>query len=92
MELKLVKDKIMAGSFSVVEVYLEGLKPRIEREWEKIGKKPKKKELELLAESEINKSVCEARKEREKWDKNSRIRPGIKRSRRGIWYNSSRAS
>jgi hypothetical protein len=38
MELKLIKDKIMSGSFSVVEIYLEGLKPRLRRNG-KIGKK-----------------------------------------------------
>src|SRR3989339_806180 len=57
MELKLIKDKIMSGSFSVVEIYLEGLKPRIEKEWEKLGKKPKesgkKKVEEKLDEKEV---------------------------------------
>jgi len=46
MELKLVKDKIMVGNFSVVDIYLEGLTPRIAKQWEKLGKKPKKKEIE----------------------------------------------
>jgi hypothetical protein len=44
MELKLVLDKIKSGSFNVVDIYLEGLKPRIEREWEKLGKKAKPRE------------------------------------------------
>jgi hypothetical protein len=66
MELKLVKDKIMTGSFSVVEIYLEGLTPRINKEWDKLGKKPKKREIELVAEEEIKKSIEEAKKEREK--------------------------
>ena len=46
MELKLVKDKIMVGNFSVVDIYLEGLKPRIVKQWEKLGKTPKKKQIE----------------------------------------------
>ena len=69
MELKLVKDKIMSGNFPVVDIYLEGLKPRIEREWEKLGKKPKKREIQLVEEEEIKKAVEEAKKEREKWEK-----------------------
>jgi hypothetical protein len=66
MELKLVKDKIMVGNFSVVDIYLEGLAPRVEKQWEKLGKKPKKKVLELADLDEIKKSVEEAKKEREK--------------------------
>ena len=69
MELKLIKDKIMSGSFSVVEIYLEGLKPRIEKEWEKLGKKPKERKIELASEEEIKKSIEEAKKSREKFEK-----------------------
>ncbi len=66
MELKLVKDKIMVGNFSVVDIYLEGLKPRIVKQWEKLGKTPKKKQIELADMDEIKRSVEEARKESEK--------------------------
>ncbi len=66
MELKLVKDKIMVGNFSVVDIYLEGLKPRISKQWEKLGKTPKKKEIELADLDEIKKSVEDAKKERKK--------------------------
>jgi hypothetical protein len=66
MELKLVKDKIMVGNFSVVDIYLEGLKPRVAKQWEKLGKKPKKKQVELVDLEEIKKSVEEAKKESEK--------------------------
>jgi len=69
MELKLVKDKIMTGSFSVVEIYLEGLKPRVVKEWEKLGKKPKKRQLELVSEEEIKRSIEEAKKAHAKAEK-----------------------
>ncbi len=62
MELKLVKDKIMSGSFSVVEIYLEGLSPRLKKEWEKLGKKPPERKIELVSEEEIKKSIEEAKK------------------------------
>ncbi|MGV8152535.1 MAG: helicase HerA domain-containing protein [Candidatus Nanoarchaeia archaeon] len=67
MELKLVKDKIMTGNFAIVDIYLEGLKPRVEKQWEKLGKKPKKRELQLVDETEIQKSVEEAKKARDKF-------------------------
>ena len=69
MELKLVKDKVMAGNFTIVEIYLEGLRPRVEKQWEKLGKKPKKREIQLVAESEIKASIEEAKKDRAKWEK-----------------------
>ncbi|MFA5764428.1 MAG: DUF87 domain-containing protein [archaeon] len=69
MELKLVKDKLMTGNFSVVDIYIEGLSPRLQKQWEKIGKKPKKAEIKLLDVSEIKKSVEEAKKAREVYEK-----------------------
>jgi len=67
MEIKLMKDKIMSGSFSVVEIYLEGLKPRVEKEWKKLGKKPKPRQLKLVSEDAIKKSLEEAKKSREEF-------------------------
>jgi hypothetical protein len=69
MELKLIKDKLMTGNFSVVDIYVEGLGPRLQKQWEKIGKKPKKAEKKLLDASEIQKSVEEAKKAREIYEK-----------------------
>ncbi len=67
MELKLVKDKLMTGNFTVVDIYLEGLKPRMEKQWQSLGKKPKKKEIELIDESAVEASLASAQKERDKW-------------------------
>lgn len=78
MELKLVKDKIMVGNFSVVDIYLEGLTPRIAKQWEKLGKKPKKKEIELADMEEINKSVEEAKKERAKIESKEKVQKAEK--------------
>jgi hypothetical protein len=69
MELKLIKDKLMTGNFSVVDIYIEGLGPRLQKQWEKLGKKPKKVEKKLLDEAEIKKSVEEAKKAREVYEK-----------------------
>jgi hypothetical protein len=69
MELKLIKDKLMTGNFSVVDIYIEGLGPRLQKQWEKIGKKPKKIEKKLIDASEIQKSVEEAKKARAVYEK-----------------------
>jgi hypothetical protein len=69
MELKLIKDKLMTGNFSVVDIYIEGLGPRLQKQWEKIGKNPKKVEKKLLEVSEIKESVEEAKKARDMYEK-----------------------
>ncbi len=69
MELKLMKDKLMSGNFSVVEIYLEGLKPRIAKEWQKLGRTPLKRQLQLVSEEEIQKSIAEAQKARSSFEK-----------------------
>jgi hypothetical protein len=74
MELKLVKDKVMTGNFSVVDIYIEGLKPRLDKQWEKLGKKPQKKEKLLADISEIKKSVEEAKKARAKFEKEESVK------------------
>jgi len=72
MELKLVKDKLMTGNFTVVDIYLEGLKPRMEKQWESLGKKPKKKEIELIDEKELETALDKAQKERDKIEKENK--------------------
>jgi len=79
MELKLVKDKIMSGSFSVVEIYLEGLKPRVDKEWEKLGKKAPKRKIELVSEEEIQKATEEAKKEHAKAKVKEDVKKGEKK-------------
>ncbi|MDA3836625.1 MAG: DUF87 domain-containing protein [Nanoarchaeota archaeon] len=64
MELKLVKDKVMSGSFSVVEIYLEGLAPRVAKEWDKLGQPAPKKELELIDDAEMAEEEAKTAKEK----------------------------
>ncbi|MCK4997518.1 DUF87 domain-containing protein [Candidatus Pacearchaeota archaeon] len=66
MEIKLVKDKIMTGNFSVVDIYLEGIEPRMAKQWSKLGKKPKKREVKLVDLEKIKASVAEAKAESDK--------------------------
>jgi hypothetical protein len=66
LELKLAKDKIKSGNFNMVQIYLDGLTPRVQKLWDKIGKKPKKVEIKLLDESLILDAVNKAKEERAK--------------------------
>ena len=72
MELKLVKDKLMTGNFTVVDIYLEGLKPRLEKQWASLGKKPKKKEIELINVEELESTLTKAKEERQKWEEKNK--------------------
>ena len=69
MELKLIKDKLMTGNFTVVDIYLEGLVPRLAKQWITIGKKPKARELQLLSEADVKASLASAQAEKAKWEK-----------------------
>ncbi|MCF7865836.1 DUF87 domain-containing protein [Candidatus Woesearchaeota archaeon] len=42
LELKLALDKVKAGNFNMANIYLEGIQPRINKLFEKLGQKPKK--------------------------------------------------
>jgi hypothetical protein len=63
LELKLAVDKIKSGNFNMVQIYLDGLTPRIEKIWNKIGKKPQKLERKLVdldaMEAELKKAQAE---------------------------------
>ncbi|HIH38742.1 DUF87 domain-containing protein [Candidatus Woesearchaeota archaeon] len=62
LELKLSKDKVKSGNFNMVKIYLEGLTPRIDKAWQKLGKTPKQKELELIDEVVLREEMEKARK------------------------------
>jgi hypothetical protein len=66
LELKLAQDKVKSGSFNMVDIYLEGLKPRIKAQWEKLGKEPKKREIKYVSEAELEKELEKAKEERKK--------------------------
>ncbi|MEM4625437.1 MAG: helicase HerA-like domain-containing protein [Candidatus Pacearchaeota archaeon] len=72
MELKLVKDKLMTGNFTVVDIYLESLKPRLDKKWQELGKKPKKREVILVDAKEVEASIKQAEKDREEFEKNQK--------------------
>ena len=66
LELKMALDKVKAGSFHMVDIYLEGLNPRIKAAWEKLGKQPKKREKMLISSDELKEELEKAKREKEK--------------------------
>ena len=66
LELKLSKDKVKSGNFNMVQIYLDGLTPRVKKMWEKVGKEPKKLEIRLLDTTEIDAAVKKAKAEKKK--------------------------
>ncbi|MFH1174609.1 MAG: DUF87 domain-containing protein [archaeon] len=68
LELKLSLDKVKSGNFNMVDIYLEGLTPRIETQWKKIGKTPKKYTVELVSAAEIQEELKKAQAERAKFE------------------------
>jgi hypothetical protein len=66
IELKLAKTKLKESSFNMVDIYLEGLTPRITGLWTKLNKKPKKYEKKYISLDDIRLSVKTSEKIREK--------------------------
>jgi len=68
MELKLALDKVKAGNFNMVQIYLEGLEPRVKKLWDKLGVKPKKLEIKMVSEEAMKAEIEKAKQDRAKFD------------------------
>ena len=68
LELKLATDKVKTGNFNMVQIYLDGLMPRIQKDWDKLGKKPEKLEKKLVSEEELQEAITKAKKAREQFE------------------------
>src|SRR3989338_8685037 len=73
LELKMSQDKVKSGNFNMVNIYLDGLKPRIKAQWDKLGKTPKKREIKYFSESEFE---AELRKAKERGKANEAEKAG----------------
>jgi hypothetical protein len=71
LELKLSLDKVKSGNFNMVDIYLEGLRPRIEKLWTNLGKTPKKYEIKLVSADELAADLKIAKEEKAKAIKNA---------------------
>ncbi|MFH1850684.1 MAG: helicase HerA-like domain-containing protein [archaeon] len=68
LDLKLAKDKVKSGTFNMVDIYLEGLAPRVKTHWQKLGKMPRKKEAEIVSDDELQREFELAKKARDNLD------------------------
>ena len=68
LELKMALDKVKSGSFNMVDIYLEGLKPRVKEQWKKLGKEPEKRRAKLVSESELREEFIKAQEARKKFE------------------------
>ncbi|HLG24555.1 MAG TPA: DUF87 domain-containing protein [Candidatus Nanoarchaeia archaeon] len=79
LELKMALDKVKSGSFNMVNIYLEGLTPRIKANWEKLGLAPEKRKINLVSESELREELEKAKEARKKYDEEKKTgkRPAL---------------
>ena len=82
LELKLAGDKLRVGGFGMVDVYLEGLVPRVRVEFEKLKKPIPKREVKRLSDSELAKQKKIAEKERAEFAKKNAMAEKPKESKK----------
>jgi hypothetical protein len=68
LELKLALDKVKSGSFNMVQIYIEGLLPRLKKHWEKLGRQAPKLEKKLISDSEMKADLEKAKEAREAYE------------------------
>jgi len=73
LELKLALDKVKSGNFNMVDIYTEGLIPRIKSQWKKLGKEPKKYKRATVSAEEIQADIKKAQAERAKYEAEHKI-------------------
>jgi len=66
LQLKLALDKVKSGNFNMVDIYLQEVIPRVQKLWEKLGKKPKKLEVKTIDLSSLKEDLKKAEEERKK--------------------------
>ncbi len=85
LELKMALDKVKQGSFNMVDIYLEGLKPRLTDQWKKLGKEPEKKKATLVSESELREEFIKAQEARKKFESEHKVPGGAISTQKGIF-------
>ncbi len=76
LELKMASDKVKAGSFNMAEIYFESLVPRLKNEWDKLGMKPKQREVRFVDEEELQKEFERAKEARKKFEEEAKKKGG----------------
>jgi tetratricopeptide (TPR) repeat protein len=66
LQLKLSLDKVKSGNFNMVEIYLQEVTPRLIKLWDKLGKKPKKREVKTVDLNALKEEMRKGEEERKK--------------------------
>ncbi|MFH0978150.1 MAG: DUF87 domain-containing protein [Candidatus Woesearchaeota archaeon] len=69
LELKLAKDKLQSGNFNMVDIYLEGLGPRLKSNFEKLGVTPKKRTIKMVDKASLESELKAAKDARAEYEK-----------------------
>ena len=67
LELKLANDKVMQGVFTMADIYLDSLIPRVKAKFEESGITPKTREQRILSAEDIKIGIKEARESRKQY-------------------------
>ena len=62
LEVKLALDKLKIGSFSMVDIYLESLEPRIKAHWDKLGRVPRAHTVSFIEERDLKNEIEKAKR------------------------------
>ncbi len=63
LEIKLTLDNLKRGKFNMVDIYLDGFKPKIDDLWKTLGRQPPKRVIRYADRDSIKKEVAKARLE-----------------------------
>jgi len=73
LELKLALDKVKSGNFNMVKIYIEGLEPRIKKQWIKLEKTPKNIQQKLVSLKDMEEEIKKAQRERKKFEEENKL-------------------
>ncbi|MBS3120059.1 ATP-binding protein, partial [Candidatus Woesearchaeota archaeon] len=90
LELKLALDKVKSGNFNLVEIYVEGIKSRVEKLWGKLGKKPEPFQRKRVSEDEVRADIEKAKSERaqvEQKEAQTKVAEQGKKEKKGLGFD-----
>ncbi|RLG14629.1 MAG: hypothetical protein DRN71_02820, partial [Candidatus Nanohalarchaeota archaeon] len=80
LEVKLALDKLKIGSFSMVDIYLESLEPRIKAHWAKLGRAPRAHNVSFIEERDLKSEIDKAKRMRKIYDVPQNIKKPVEQS------------
>ena len=72
LQLKLALDKVKSGNFNMVEIYLQEVIPRVQKFWDKLGKKPQKRVVKTVDISALKEDMKKAAEEKKKIEEDAK--------------------